>query len=107
MPVDLDEVRRALEDYLGAWLEQLLIRATVDGGFAPARVYVRAEFYSREEVHYHVKVDTPTDWGAFEALIEAARAIGLHPVAMDATGAGVDVLMSGPIPEDVRRLARL
>ena len=107
MVADLDEVRRALEDYLGAWLEQLMLRAAVENGFAPAHVYMTAEFQSREEVRYKVRLGAPMEWGAFEALLEAARAAGIHPVSLDPTERGLDVLMVGPLPVDVRRLARL
>jgi hypothetical protein len=110
---DLDDVRRALEAHLAAWLEQLLIRAIVERGSTPPRVDVRAEFHTREEVYYHVSVGAPAEWDAFEALLDAAGAVGIHPVRLDVAPPdpggrhpGIEIVMRAPIPEDVRRLAR-
>ncbi|MGC8773261.1 MAG: hypothetical protein ACP5RJ_07390 [Conexivisphaera sp.] len=109
MDADLDDVRRALEAHLAAWLEQLLIRAIVECSSTPPHVDVRAEFHTREEVYYHVSVGAPAGWDAFEALLEAAGAVGIHPFRLDTHGGdapGIEIVMRAPIPEDVRRLAR-
>ncbi|MGC8696395.1 MAG: hypothetical protein ACP5UD_08340 [Conexivisphaera sp.] len=113
MAADIDGVRRALEAHLAAWLEQLLIRSVVECGSTPPRVDVRAQFHTREEVYYHVLVGAPAEWDAFEALLETAGAVGVHPFRLDVAPPGpgdrrpgIEIAMRAPIPEDVRHLAR-